>query len=226
MRSSKDREQCLKYAEKGLCRWEMGTCQQDGCWNLNNKSSCQSSPLPCEWKEENEIDQRCVEMNCYQYQISADCESKKDKLNCAWRPNYCSVEDKCQEFQNEYGICNTQPTCQWSTGFNRWEGNPAKFPPILWAVWIIINIAFIGIILAVIGYGTSEHLPKIINLGIIFFALDVITRYVGFIMDLWGYTSLAVIFITGGIILVFGGWGIEKWRRKLVGKTRTSATKE
>ena len=161
-------------------------------------------------------------MNCYQYQISADCESKKDKLNCTWKPNYCTVEDKCEQFNDDISGCNAQANCQWSTGYRRSSGQ--KIPMVLWAVWILINIAFIGIILAVIGYGTWQNLPKIINIAIIFFALDIITRYIGFIMDLWGYTSLAVIFITGGVILVFGGWGIEKWRRKLVSGTQGKNT--
>ena len=37
-----------------------------------------------------------------------------------------------------------------------------------------------------------------------------------FVFDFWGYTSLSVLFIIGGIILILGGWLIEKWRRKLL----------
>lgn len=92
----------------------------------------------------------------------------------------------------------------------------------LWALWIAINIVFILLILAVIFYGTWQRLPKLINLGIIFFALDVITRYIGFVMDLWGYTSLSVIFITGGGVLLVGGWFIEKWRRNLLMRAKVS----
>ena len=91
---------------------------------------------------------------------------------------------------------------------------------MLWALWIFANIIFILLILGIIGYGTWQKLPKIINLGIGFFALGVITRYIGFVIDLWGYTSLSIIFIAGGIILIAGGWFIEKWRRKLVEKAR------
>ena len=91
----------------------------------------------------------------------------------------------------------------------------------LWALWISINLIFILTILAVIFYGTWQKLPKLINLGIIFFALDIITRYIGFMIDLWGYTSLSIIFITGGIILLGGGWFIEKWRRNLIIKVST-----
>ena len=39
-------------------------------------------------------------------------------------------------------------------------------------------------------------------------------------MDFWGYTSLALIFITGGIVLLGGGFLIEKWRRNLMAKSQ------
>ena len=100
-------------------------------------------------------------------------------------------------------------------------GGHSEVSSKLWAIWIFANIIFIGLILAVIFYGTWQRLPKLINLGIVFFALDIITRYIGFIMDLWGYTSLSVIFITGGVILLFGGWFIEKWRRNLIMKIKS-----
>src|SRR3989338_9118946 len=88
-------------------------------------------------------------------------------------------------------------------------GGSGEVSTALWAMWIFVNITFILAILGIIFYGTWQKLPKIINLGVIFFGLDVITRYVGFIMDLWGYTSLSVIFITGGIVLLAGGYFIR-----------------
>ncbi len=91
----------------------------------------------------------------------------------------------------------------------------------LWGVWIFSNVIFLIIIIGIIGYGTWQKLPNVINLGIFFFSLDILTRYIGFIMDFWGYTSLALIFITGGIVLLGGGFSIEKWRRNLVGKSQT-----
>ena len=90
----------------------------------------------------------------------------------------------------------------------------------LWGVWIFSNILFLIIIIGIIGYGTWQKLPNVINLGIFSFSLDVLTRYIGFIMDFWGYTSLALIFITGGIVLLGGGFSIEKWRRNLVAKSQ------
>ncbi|GEM_PF-3942335 len=91
----------------------------------------------------------------------------------------------------------------------------------LWGVWLFSNIIFLIMIIGIIGYGTWQKLPNVINLGIFFFSLDILMRYIGFIMDFWGYTSLALIFITGGIVLLGGGFLIEKWRRNLVTKSKT-----
>ena len=90
----------------------------------------------------------------------------------------------------------------------------------LWMLWIFDNILFIFVILSVIGYGTRYKSTPIINLAISFFVIDIITRYIGFWMDLAGAWSFAVMSIIGGIILIFGGWGIGKWREGLLQKAR------
>ncbi|MBU3907199.1 MAG: DUF2157 domain-containing protein [Nanoarchaeota archaeon] len=90
----------------------------------------------------------------------------------------------------------------------------------LWVMWLFDNILFILVILAVIGYGTRYQSAKIVNLAIMFFALDIITRYIGFVLDFGGQIGFAVMSIIGGIILIAGGWGIEKWRKRLIEKTK------
>ncbi len=90
----------------------------------------------------------------------------------------------------------------------------------LWAMWLFDNALFILVILSVIGYGTRYGSARIVNLAITFFALDIITRYIGFIMDFGGQMGFAVMSIIGGIILIAGGWGIEKWRRRLIEKIK------
>jgi len=89
----------------------------------------------------------------------------------------------------------------------------------LWAIWLFDNILFILVILSVIGYGIRYKSVKIVNLAIIFFGLDIITRYIGFVFDFGGQIGFAVISIIGGVFLIVGGWGIEKWRKRLVEKT-------
>jgi len=91
----------------------------------------------------------------------------------------------------------------------------------LFVMWLFDNFLFIVVILSVIGYGVRNKSSKIVNLGILFFVLDIITRYIGFWMDLGGQIGFAVMSIIGGIILLAGGWGIEKWRERLVARTKT-----
>lgn len=93
----------------------------------------------------------------------------------------------------------------------------------LWVMWLFDNILFILVILSVIGYGARYKSAKIVNLAIMFFALDIITRYIGFVLDFGGQVGFAVMSIIGGIILIAGGWGIEKWRRRLIDKTKERA---
>ena len=90
----------------------------------------------------------------------------------------------------------------------------------LWAMWLFDNILFILVILSVIGYGTRYQSAEIVNLAIMFFALDIVTRYIGFVLDFGGQVGFAIMSIIGGIILIIGGWGIEKWRRRLIEKTK------
>lgn len=92
--------------------------------------------------------------------------------------------------------------------------------PQLFTMWIIDNILFIFVILAVIGYGARYQSPDIVNLAILFFVIDIITRYIGFIMDYGGQLGAAVMSIIGGIILIAGGWGIERWRRRLIERAK------
>src|SRR3989344_2453676 len=94
----------------------------------------------------------------------------------------------------------------------------------MWAMWLFDNILFILVILSVIGYGTRYQSAKIVNLAIMFFGLDIITRYIGFVLDFGGQVGFAVMSIIGGIILIAGGWGIEKWRRRLIEKTKEKSS--
>ncbi|MEK6872167.1 MAG: DUF2157 domain-containing protein [Nanoarchaeota archaeon] len=90
----------------------------------------------------------------------------------------------------------------------------------LFILWLFDNILFIIVILSVIGYGVRYKSSKLVNLGILFFVVDIITRYIGFWMDIGGEVGFAVMSIIGGIILIIGGWLIESWRKRLVEKTQ------
>ena len=219
----KDQESCLTAPEKLKCEWgpteekapgqvTIG-CREKRCYDNKDKASCEQAN--CKWSNN-----YCEERGCYNYIDEPSCKNASKDLSCEWKRNFCDIKMPCEEFNNNYKTCSGQEKCKWQASYFGYYGQRNKVPLKLWAVWIFANLVFILFILGVIGYGTWSRIPVLINLGIIFFALDIITRYIGFIMDFWGYTSLSVFFITGGIILIFGGLFIEKWRRKLVSKTK------
>ena len=90
----------------------------------------------------------------------------------------------------------------------------------LWLLWLVNNAAFLGFIMIVLWYGQHVGSTKIVNLGLIAFILDIITRYIGFWIDLEGYFAFSILAILGGIILIAGSWAIPKWRKKLLNETK------
>jgi hypothetical protein len=131
---------------------------------------------------------------------------------CEWRDESCRTLDACAGLAT--GACAADPRCTWSR-----LPRGATAPAAALTLWIVVNLVFLGLILLVIGYGSWLGDRTVINLGVAFFALDVATRYVGFVIDYWGYASLSVVFILGGIVLLFGGWKLEQWRRRLVARS-------
>ena len=83
-------------------------------------------------------------------------------------------------------------------------------------MWIVINFLFIGFIILMLWYGQAVDSKNIINLGMLFFVLDIISRYIGFWLDFEGYLAFSILAILGGIILIAGSWFIPKWRRSLI----------
>lgn len=224
-------------------------CLEKSCYNYNTSELCnaQYTITGCKWinssyysdiqvpTENGEIVYKrnltekwqCNKIDCYSLRSQSECNNAPTSLNCLWNNDMCiyNYQDTnskgCNQYSNEHDQCLIHKECEWKSGSDYGYGrNSQKAPLTLWIIWIIINIAFILLILAIIGYGTIEKMPSIINLGILFFALDIITRYIGFIIDLWSYNILSLIFISGGIILLFGGWFIERWRRKLISEVK------
>ncbi len=234
-----NQEECESASEEKMCLWDDNRCDELSCWDLKEPSECETDErISCEWhegrceqircfdKKDKELclseqscmwsERGCVKENCWAYISQDECE--ESKLSCKWERSSCREYDLCSDYNNKFEACKGEKECKWRT--NDFNFGNDDVPIIVWTIWIIINIALIMIILTFIAYGTWLKLPKIINLAIIFFALDIVTRYIGFMMDLWGYTSLSIIFITGGSILLIGGWLIEKWRRKLIERTK------
>ncbi|MDA8078727.1 MAG: DUF2157 domain-containing protein [Nitrospiraceae bacterium] len=68
-------------------------------------------------------------------------------------------------------------------------------------------------IIGVITLGYIRRNAAYINIGIIFFVLDVTARYFDFF---WKLLDRSIFFIAGGVILVLGGVFLEKKRRKVL----------
>ena len=221
----------------------LGTCSSKQCYDFPTQDKCEKSPekLDCAWGW-NGAENQCQTKGCWQFKEESLCTASD---NCRWQEEgeygYTGCTNKewgitdsvynknnaiCSPYHNKKSECLANTVCIWNPGDNYggWFGfggrKTVEMPAILLFTWILINVFFIFLILAVIGFGSLNNFPALINLGILFFALDIFSRYIGFVMDLWGYNILPFIFITGGILLVGGGWLIEKWRRGLVNEIR------
>lgn len=218
-------DKCENAPSRLNCRWNGNYCNVLDCYSILEKELCEENKekLGCEWGNKSyQSAERCSRVECFNYQDKSSCESSPDISKCSWNNNRCSYDyksvDNCNTYNNNHDQCVSQNECKWSSSFNFSSKNA---PFSLWFVWIIVNIFFLLLILGIIAYGTSNSEVELINLGILAFGIDIITRYIGFIVDLWGYTSMAILFIIGGGILAFGGWLVERWRRKLINQAKT-----
>lgn len=213
-------------ATSSIVSSSLGNCTGKTCFNFDSKSECASAELPwgagCKWDDSYN---RCIEAFCHEYNDASSCINQQF---CKWEDEYCKEinsesrfpdNSKCNKYDNDRNSCQAKDYCAWYAGGDS-IGRAGQVPAGVWFLWILSNIMFILVILGVIGYGTRNHSASIVNLGIGAFALGIITRYIGFVMDLWGYNVMAVLFIVGGLILLFGGWLVEKWRKKLIAQAR------
>lgn len=130
--------------------------------------------------------------------------------------------DLCTSQSNNRKSCLSSESCSWRGGElgYGYYGQSTSIPFSLWALWIFANVIFIILILGIIAYGTMNGSQKIVNLGILFFVIDLISRYIGFWIDYYR-SSIAILSILGGVLLIVGGWLIEKWRKNLLEQIQT-----
>jgi len=233
---------CSNFRDTDPCEGSRGcppirndiTCSSKSCYNYKVQSSCESAGTNCVWFNNycQPLNKGCYVINSKEYCLKSECEwiitpsCNNDYANLRATTRISNTEiELCNSYKDE-ALCQQNTECRWTQSryYSEIFGRDKKDVPLrLWVIWIIINLFFIMLILGIIGYGSWQRLPAIINLGIVFFVLDIITRYIGFLIDLWGYTSLSLLFIAGGIILIIVGWRIEKWRRNLIANTKNTA---
>jgi len=75
------------------------------------------------------------------------------------------------------------------------------------------NIFFAFIVVGSIILGHIRRYPAYINIGLLFFVLDVLARYFDFF---WKLLPRSLFFIIGGLMLLIGGVMLEKKRKKVL----------
>lgn len=209
-------------------RGTVGKCVEKPCYEFNN-DDCSKKPGNNRCAV---IESSCRERACYNYSSEALCKSAPSDLKCDWKENWCqSIEtatieplDECRDQSSDFRKCIENSNCNWRSGYYyRFESDGVTMSNTEWLIWIGANFWLLVSIVAVVGYGVVVGSRGLVNLAIAAFALQIISRYIGFMIDYWGYTSLSFVFISGGIILIFGGIGIQKWRRYLLKKTQANS---
>jgi uncharacterized membrane protein len=79
---------------------------------------------------------------------------------------------------------------------------------------LFFNILFTLEIFGLIILGFIRQYPTYVNVGLLFFALDVVARYFDFF---WKLLPRSLFFIVGGLLLLLGGIVLERKRRKILG---------
>jgi uncharacterized membrane protein len=202
-----------------------GRCYLKSCYEYGTESECSSSPaeMTCQWRVEMGRAE-CVKRSCYLYTDEASCNSKSDNLECMWESSgHCHElnwdrEDFCHTHENQKEDCLAQRYCTWSPSYR--TGASGGLPTSLWLLWLLNNLAFIGFIILAIWYGQRIGSTKVINLALAAFILEIISRYIGFWMDLRGYFAFSMLAILGGALLIAGAWKIPQWRKRLIEKAR------
>ncbi len=79
------------------------------------------------------------------------------------------------------------------------------------AMAVILNLLFFSGMIWLLFAGTHNNNRTLINLAFIFFSLALITRYFD---TFWSLLNRSLFFMAGGLILIVGGYFLEKQRRK------------
>lgn len=176
----------------------------------------------------------CGEKTCYDFKSELECASAPTPLVCGWETksstglstDFCgdlrtgdarwstAVYEICIKNNNHEENCIQNPLCKWQPTSDFF--NVGRLPTNLWLLWILNNAVFIGFIILILWYGQQVGSTKIVNLALLVFILDIISRYIGFWMDFKGYFTFSVLAIFGGIMLILGAWLIPKWRKNLL----------
>ena len=77
---------------------------------------------------------------------------------------------------------------------------------------IIINVLLFSSVIGLIHSGLAEHKSFYVNSAFSLFTITLLSRYFD---TFWGLMDRSLFFIIGGLLLIFGGYWLEKKRRQL-----------
>lgn len=215
------------------CVWQESYCRQKGCYEFKSETDCTKlygGVALCAW-----VKGACEGVNCSNYKDLKECAAAPKEMRCLWleQQSVCAGRygmydsanlhgPDCAQYDGNSSICSAHKECKWRPyfGFNSIDPNYSPGYGILTTTWIIANIIAFAVVIGCSIYGVLYASTAIVNISALFFVLLVGSRYIGFLFSFWGYTSLSMIFISGGLLLLIGGWVIEKWRRKIVAKAK------
>jgi uncharacterized membrane protein len=83
---------------------------------------------------------------------------------------------------------------------------------------LAFNVILLAAVLWGVGLGIWTRQEPLINLALIFFALQVMARYFDFFFSLF---DRSLVFIGAGTLLLIGGWLVERSRRVLIARMLT-----
>ena len=77
---------------------------------------------------------------------------------------------------------------------------------------LIINILILSLVIGLIAAGLAEYKQFYINLAFLLFTITLFSRYFD---TFWSLMNHSLFFVLGGMILIFGGYWLEKKRRQV-----------
>jgi uncharacterized membrane protein len=75
---------------------------------------------------------------------------------------------------------------------------------------VAYNAVLLATIAGVLARGIREGRPWMVNMAVTFIAFEAVARYVD---SFWGYLGRSAAFLVSGVLLLAGGWLLERQRR-------------
>ncbi len=177
------------------CYWKDNYCQQKMCEDQKTPSECQDLPRQmCRWNENAgtpypvKYDKgatqpiqtaMCQGRYCGELVNQTECDLAPKKMSCAWMNGWCGESrtgyERCDANSNNKEMCIADNTCNWTPGANI---SGKILPTPIWIVWLAVNVFFIAFVILMMYYGSLVKSNKIINLAMVFFVLDILSRYI------------------------------------------------